>query len=61
MIFIHLDSWPRETEGFNDNFNKFHPNFRFIHEYSRKHVTFLDLDVKILDDTLIIRSIVYSL
>ena len=36
-------------EGFLDNFNKFHPNLRFTHEYSRKYGTFLDLDVKIID------------
>ena len=38
-----------KLEGFLDNFNKIHPNLRFTHEYSRKNITFLDLDVKIID------------
>ena len=38
-----------KLEGFLDNFNKFHANLGLTHEYSRKNVTFLDLDVKIID------------
>ena len=38
-----------KLEGFLDNFNKFHANLRLTHEYSRKNVTFLDLDVKTID------------
>ena len=48
-IFFIWTHGQEKLEGFLDNFNKFHPNLRFTHEYSRKHVTFLDLDVKIID------------
>ena len=45
FIWTHAQ---QKLEGFLDNFDKFHPKLRFAHEYSRKHVTFLDPDVKIL-------------
>ena len=48
-IFFIWTHGQEKLEGFLDNFNKFHPNLRFNHEHSRKHVTFLDLDVKIID------------
>ena len=48
-IFFIWTHGQEKLEGSLDNFNKFHPNLRFTHEYSRKHVTFLDLDVKIID------------
>ena len=48
-IFFIWTHGQQKLEGFLDNFNKFHPNLMFTHEYSRKHVTFLDLDVKIID------------
>ena len=44
MIFFICQENLKE---FLDNFNKFHPDLKFTHEYGRKHVTFLDLDVKI--------------
>ena len=48
-IFVIWTHCREKLEGYLDNFNKFHPNLRFTLEYSRKNVTFLDLDVKILD------------
>ena len=48
-IFFIWTHCREKLEGYLDNFNKFHPNLRFTLEYSRKNVTFLDLDVKILD------------
>ena len=48
-IFFIWTHGLEELEDFLDNFNKFHPNLSFAHEYSRKNVTFLDLDVKIAD------------
>ena len=47
-IFFIWTHDQEKLEEFLDNFNKFHPNLRFTHEYSRKNVTFLDLDVKII-------------
>ena len=47
--FFILTHGQEKLEGFLHNFGKFHPNLRFTHECSRKHVIFLDLDVKILD------------
>ena len=46
LIWIHGQE---KLVEFLDNFNKIHPNLRFTHEYSRKNLTFLDLNVKILD------------
>ena len=48
-IFFIWTLGQEKLKGFLDNFNKFHPNLRFTHQYSRKNVTFLDLDVKIID------------
>ena len=48
-IFFIWTHGQEKLERFLDNFNKFHPNLRFTHKYSRKNVTFLDLDIKILD------------
>ena len=48
-IFFIWTHGQEKLEGFLDYFTKFHPNLRFTHEYSRKNVTFLDLDVKIVD------------
>ena len=35
-IFFIWTRGQEKLEGFLDNFNKFHPNLRFTHEYSRK-------------------------
>ena len=47
MTFFHLESWV--TDEFLDHFNKFCPKLSFSHEFSGKNITFLHLDVKILD------------
>ena len=47
-IFFICSHGHKNLEEFLDNFNKFHPNLSVTHEYSRKNVTFLDLDVKII-------------
>ena len=50
MTFFFIWTYGQEKlEEFPENFNKFHPDFGFTHEYSRKNNTFLDLDAKILD------------
>ena len=48
-IFFISTHGQKKLERFFHNFNKFHRNRRFTHECIRKNVTFLDLDVKILD------------
>ena len=48
-IFFIWTHGQEKLEGFLDNFTKFHLNLRFTHAYSGKSVTFLDLDVKIID------------
>ena len=35
-IFFIWTRGKEKLEGFLDNFNKFYPNLRFTHEYSRK-------------------------
>ena len=47
--FVLQNNYFEFNEEVYDNFNKFHPNFRFSNEYSRKKYKFFDLDVKILD------------
>ena len=50
MTFFFIWTHGQEKlEEFLNKFNKFHPNVRFTHEYSRKNVSFLYLDVKIMD------------
>ena len=44
-IFFIWTHGQEKVEGFLDIINKFHPNLRITHDYSRKNVTFLDLDV----------------
>ena len=48
-IFFIWTHGREKLAGIIDNFNKFRPNLRFTHECSRKHITFLDLDMKIID------------
>lgn len=49
MTFFIWTHHEDKLEEFPDNFNKVHPNLSFTHEYSEKNVTFLDLDLNIVD------------
>ena len=42
-----------KLEQFLVNFNKVHPTRKFTHGASRKNVTFLDVDVKLLNGQII--------
>ena len=44
FIWTHGEENLRE---FLEEFNKFHPNIKFTHEFSEENVTFLDLNVKL--------------
>ena len=42
-----------KLEQFLVDLNKFHPSIKFMHESSRKNVTFLDVDVKFLNGKIV--------
>ena len=46
-IFFIWTHGKEKLNKFLEDFNKFHPNLKFTHEFSEKNVTFLDLIVKL--------------
>ena len=52
-IFFIWSHGQSKLEQFLDDFNKFHPSLKFTHGSSRKNATFLDVDVKLLNEQII--------
>ena len=47
MLFSYLDTWSKKLEEFLKDFNNYHPNIEFTHEFSKENIPFLDLMVSL--------------
>ena len=48
-IFFIWTHWEEKLKSFLEDFNKFEPYLKFIHEFSKESLPFLDLKVKLLE------------
>ena len=44
FIWTHCEE---KLPSFLNDFNNYHPNTKFTHEYNKEHIPFLDLKVKL--------------
>ena len=51
-IFFIWTHGEKKLQNFLQKLNKFHPNIKFTHESSKENISFLDLNVKLLEGKL---------